>query len=257
MTDSELPILGHLWSLAVEEQFYFLWPQAVKRLRVETVFRLSLVLAAACVSLRVGMALAHVNPYVLHKIMPTSIDGLAIGAFLAAGMMIPPVKKFLERWWAFLAWASLGALGGSFILFRGSLFVFNVWTQVAAIPTLAILVAVLIYASVEAVLPHSLGRVLGHPIITWLGSRSYGLYLIHEPIRFGVEESRTHGYLAHLRSGLGINVVLCIVVIALALILTEVSWRVIEAPAQALRRRLQRKRSSVGLLDKAAANPES
>ena len=257
VTGSELPILGHLWSLAVEEQFYFLWPQAAKRLRVDSVLRLSLALTAACVVLRISLALAHVNPYTVYKITPTSVDGLAIGAALAAGMIVPRVREFLDRWWSSIAWGALGVLVAAFMLFRGSLFLFNVWSQVAAIPTVAVLVAVLIYGSVEAVLPRPLDGFLTNPVMTWLGRRSYGLYLIHEPIRFAMEQSRLHGYLARLSSGVGINVLLCIFAIVLALCLAEICWRVIEAPAQSFRRRLQMKRTRDVLSGKGAPHPEA
>jgi peptidoglycan/LPS O-acetylase OafA/YrhL len=34
--NAEMPMLGHLWSLAVEEQFYFIWPQVSKRCKTVT-----------------------------------------------------------------------------------------------------------------------------------------------------------------------------------------------------------------------------
>lgn len=103
---AELPLLGHLWSLAVEEQFYFLWPQAVTRLSASGVLKLSAMLAVLCEFLRIGLALAHTNAYVLYKITPTSIDGLAIGAALAASMTKPTCKQLLARNWSTIAFAA-------------------------------------------------------------------------------------------------------------------------------------------------------
>lgn len=77
--------------------------------------------------------------------------------------------------------------------------------------------------------------------MTWLGRRSYALYLIHEPIRVAAEESRLHGELAHLPNGVAVNVALVAAFITVSLILTEISWRVVEAPAQRMRRALQKK----------------
>lgn len=240
---SELPILSHIWSLAVEEQFYLLWPQA-KRLSVGAMLKLAASLAIFCESLRIGLALTHVSAWIVYKITPTSIDGLAIGAALAAGLGVPPVKKFLSRWWSSIAFVAGGTVVAAFVLLHGSLFVFNVWSQVLATPAIEVLVAMWIYASVEGILPSVLAGFFGHPVMTWLGKRSYGLYLIHLPIEYFVETSRYHGALHQLTFSFAMNLALTLLTLAVSLILTEISWRLIESPAQNLRRALLTKRTA-------------
>lgn len=238
----EMPMLTHLWSLAVEEQFYFLWPQAAKRMSNSLLFKLALWLAVGSVLCRFVLALFHTNPYVLYKITPPRIDGLCLGAALAIGLNLPGVRHFLERWWRTIALVAFLLLPAAFLALHGSLFVFNPWSQVLAIPPAEVLTAMLIYGAVESKLPAGLKLFFGNPVMTYLGRRSYALYLIHDPVQVAVELSRAHGYLAKLPQGIGMNLLLIASTIALSLVLTELSWRVIESPAQELRRRLMRNR---------------
>jgi peptidoglycan/LPS O-acetylase OafA/YrhL len=203
VNSSEMPWLGHLWSLAVEEQFYFLWPQASKRLKSATLFKLALSLAVASEILRLALALLHVNSYIVYKITPTRIDGLSIGAALAIGLTLPRVHRFLGQWWRRIALVAAILLPISFLIMHGSMFLFNVWSQVLAIPPAIVLTAMLVYGAVESALPSGLGRFFGNPVMTYLGRRSYALYLIHEPIEVAVQRSRAAGYLATLPGAFG------------------------------------------------------
>jgi peptidoglycan/LPS O-acetylase OafA/YrhL len=125
---------------------------------------------------------------------------------------------------------------------RGSLFAFNDWSQVLAIPPTIVLTAMLIYGVAESALPPGLARFFGSPVMTYLGRRSYAIYLIHVPIDIAVWVSRSHGLLQRLPPGVGVNAALILSAIAVSLCLAEVSWRLIESPAQALRRRWTRTR---------------
>ena len=68
------------WSLAVEEQFYVLWPTVVRRLTVRQVMLFALSIGAGCVGLRFGLAMVgHHNYYLTFM----RCDGLALGALIA------------------------------------------------------------------------------------------------------------------------------------------------------------------------------
>lgn len=73
--------LGHLWSLAVEEQFYLLWPTLLLLAGARP--RLALGLIAAVVLWRaVLFHLGHANQFRIYNGLDTRADGLLIGAFL-------------------------------------------------------------------------------------------------------------------------------------------------------------------------------
>lgn len=71
---------GPFWTLAIEEQFYLIWPTVVRRRSVEQLSRWALVLGVIPILLRlVAAAFGHHNYYFTFF----HTDGLAIGAFLA------------------------------------------------------------------------------------------------------------------------------------------------------------------------------
>jgi peptidoglycan/LPS O-acetylase OafA/YrhL len=242
LNNTDMPMLPQLWSLAVEEQFYLLWPQAATRLGGASILKLSIALAAATELLRIGLALKQVNPYVIYTITPTRIDGLSIGAALSAAMTLPRAQRFLALFWRRIALGSAVLWVVAFLVMHRILHPGNVRSQILAIPPTIVLTAMIIFGSVTSALPAKLGRLLASPVLTYLGRRSYAIYLLHYPILATVLQSRLHGRLAGLPPGFPVNILLTVTAIAASLVLAEISWRLIEAPAQTLRRFLERRK---------------
>jgi peptidoglycan/LPS O-acetylase OafA/YrhL len=75
-----VPEVGQFWSLAIEEQFYLLWPTVIHRTRPRTILRILLTLIVASPLLRIlSNALHHGN----NRYTPLHCDGLAWGALIA------------------------------------------------------------------------------------------------------------------------------------------------------------------------------
>ncbi|HMF62558.1 MAG TPA: acyltransferase [Edaphobacter sp.] len=71
---------GPFWSLAIEEQFYLLWPTVVRRRSVSTLGHWALAIAVTAVLLRFASAIVgHHNYYITFL----RCDGLAVGALIA------------------------------------------------------------------------------------------------------------------------------------------------------------------------------
>ncbi len=216
--------LGHLWSLAIEEQFYVVWP-----LVVVAAFRLArwrralvalTVLGAAASA--VEMALLYVpggNPTRVYDGTDTRAFALLIGAALA--LLLPRARSFGAVSGG--ARRVLGAVGGaalagifvllwrtgeySTFLYRGGMVVLSVLT--------AVVIAVTIHPGAR------LGRLLGAEPLRWLGERSYAVYLWHYPVivlttPVGAQPSLARGTLQ----------------VASSVVLAGASWRFVEQPVR-------------------------
>jgi peptidoglycan/LPS O-acetylase OafA/YrhL len=184
-TEHNPELFRNLWSLAVEEQFYLLWPPAVLLLLVirSRVARFALV-AAVAVGSAVAMGLLYTpggDPTRVYYGTDTHSFGLALGAVLAiVGRAWPSSARTWPRWTRAAltiagAAAALGLVATALLLpaeapltYRGGL------AGVAVLTALAI---------AGSILPGSLlGRALDVAPLAWVGERSYGLYLWHWPV---------------------------------------------------------------------------
>ncbi len=75
-----IPTDGPFWTLALEEQFYLIWPAVIRRQTVRNIGRMALAIAIVSASLRFVDAADRHNNFVLTIFR---LDGLAMGAFLA------------------------------------------------------------------------------------------------------------------------------------------------------------------------------
>lgn len=213
--------LGHLWTLSVEGQFYVVWALLVAWL----LRRGSKALAAATAIL---VALSALVPLFIWRHgagqnwiyfgTPSRVDQLLAGALLAQAWSLGLLKRVPA--WALRA----GAVAGGATLLYLIVGVGNVgFKYLGAIPVVAG-AGVLVIAHLVEGGPSGWGsRALGWKPLVWLGQRSYAVYLWHWPL------AQWTNLLPH-RIGVPLG-------IGCSLIAAELSWRLVEAPAQRLARR--------------------
>ena len=183
--DSTTPeLFRNLWSLAVEEQFYLVWPLviAVLVLLKRRGWRLALVtlLALGSISAMVTLSTLGAEPTRLYYGTDTHSFGLAIGAGLAV-LTLDWSPRPLE--WRRATRRLLPLLGGVALLGLLALSYFLVedsfWVFRGGLVLVAALTALAIAGSL---VPESLlGRALDAAPLRVVGERSYGLYLWHWP----------------------------------------------------------------------------
>ena len=250
--------LRHLWSLAVEEQFYLVWPLvmvAILRRGRARLPRVGLWLFGVAVAITLVVAVLYVPGDInsscsaddsrgywrfgercisindtLYLSTITRAGGLMLGAAFAmvwrpVAIMRGPMrnKGFLLDGFAVVGLVGLGYLmwkthladpavniltGSRFggLLFQGGLFA-------TGIVTLLLIAAVTHRGAIT-------GKLLGTPVLSWFGTRSYGMYLYHWPIYQIIRQE----------AGRSLAVWQFVLAILITLPLTEASYRYVEMP---------------------------
>lgn len=172
------PGFGVLWSLAVEEQFYLVWPVLVLLVSERT---LGIVAAAGIIVAPILRALAtplFSEFWPIYFLTPFRMDLLCAGALLAVLMRRAPDLPERMRWmaWAglFGSLAMLGWLHMHYPYVRDS----NQPLSNAGLYSLTLVLS----SSVIVLALRSRGivtRVLSHPVLVYIGTISYTIYLVH------------------------------------------------------------------------------
>ena len=170
--------VSHLWSLAVEEQFYLIWPAVLLMMPLRLLPRLLLASIPVAVGFRLAMALWLGHEHLATRVLlPACIDQLLIGALLAwyqgglgaRGETLEPLLKKL--------WVPAGAV----------MLVHLVLNQFRWVPVFTVTVGPVVESLFFAVVVGQCAvgfkggfrHVVANPVAQYFGRISYGLYLYH------------------------------------------------------------------------------
>ena len=209
--DSTRPwILGHLWSLSIEEQFYFLWPSVLKRWYAKrayillAVFLLAPVVRAVLLALRVPEGGGSFLP--------------SFGGYLAIGCLLAIFSERIGKISPYLALAMLAVV----ILEP----LFPTTSRLHTLLALFVFQPVS-YLSAAGLVLHVIQRpywILNCTPVAWVGRISYSLYLWQQP--FCADPQLRSAYLT-----------------VLAFVCAAASYYFVEQPMLSIRDRLPRKTS--------------
>lgn len=248
--------LRHLWSLAVEEQFYVLWPIVMLVLLragrhrlprvamwfVGVAFALSVVMAVAMPSGPIGTCTETPGAFwtigercvskvdVLYLSTPTRATGLLLGAAFALvwrpfALLRGPMRKkgpLLDPL------ALIGLAGTAYLVWNTKILKLKGEEGLHADPLLfrggLLLTGVFTLLLIAAVAHQKAfsGRILGTPLLRVVGERSYGLYLFHWPVFQALRHE----------AGLELEIHEFLGAMLVTVIITEISYRYVELPVR-------------------------
>jgi len=234
--------LGPTWSLAVEVQVYLIMglvlTRAPQRL-IRPIMVVGVVAAEACRTI----ATITGHGIFAYYLLPTRIDGACLGVLTALLVRDEALTGIVRRWtptiWisVFVAFASAAVLSivGQGIGSIGA----NLYTHLALALATAATIAVLIGTP-----SGSINNILRAPALIYLGTISYGVYLIHRPVVglahliLASRDVAIRGWQDAFATAIGLGA---------TLILAQVSWRFFEAPLIGWSHRISPNPKSEGL----------
>lgn len=212
-TAAELKPLLHTWSLAIEEQFYLLFPLFLaiswKLGRRKLIIALGIILI---ISLAISHWASYAKPAAAFYLLPTRGWELLIGALVAFALSRPNQSSLGKTLPEFFSW-----LGVALILF--SVFTYSKKTPFpgfpALIPTLGTALIIL-FASPY----NSVGKLMSNKLFVGVGLISYSAYLWHQPLfAFARHRSLTEPSISTL-----------LLLSLVSLVLAYFSWKFVELP---------------------------
>ncbi len=177
----DFSITGHLWSLAVEEQFYLIWPAVVLVAGRRGLMRACLVAMIAAPLLRVVLDASGHSSVQPRALMPARLDTLAVGAAVALVVRDPGGLARLARFVRPVA-AVTGAILVALYVVRDGLRQEDVWVETLGLSALAFFWGSLLVGVLLAVPNSKLATTFRNPVLRWFGRYSYALYLVHLPV---------------------------------------------------------------------------
>jgi peptidoglycan/LPS O-acetylase OafA/YrhL len=238
--------LGATWSLAIEEQFYVVWPLLILSLRANALKAFLLVVIATVPALRLALLLLGTAPLTIYITTLGRIDALAMGALIAAWIQPKGAPSdALARWgrWASVLLLPVSVAIVVFILrgrgvigSRNPVSTPEAFAMASVFSLVALGFAGLLVAALSGG-AGSLHRVLVFRPLRFVGEISYGLYLLHG-VLYGWSLMYVRPAILQLLDGrrVAASVANLIVFSAVLLAVTYASWRWFERPFLRLKR---------------------
>lgn len=234
-------VVGHFWSLAVEEQFYLLWPACVLALAPRNLLRTAIALSLGALVLRVVFVIHGGVSEAVMLGTPTRMDSLLIGA-IAALMFgkkysISPPRNLNLIGWTTLGVAALGVVATGW--HKGPLASFGFVTTIGYTLLAVGFGALVLGAALGDGRQNVVQRIFKNRALMRVGRYSYGMYVYHVPV-LGLSELLLF---RHLPPSLKANGLFCLSYIlflgVLSFAVAALSFELLESRVLALKRRVE------------------
>lgn len=227
----------HFWSLAIEEQFYLVWPLLIRSRSPEQCLRFCLGVAVASLALRCLLVWSGTPGHFIYDNTFCRMDALALGGAAAAILRLP-------RWNARLPALQERILACSGMVFLAGLLItrgFWTGTPIGATIGYTIVAAgftLLLLAIAAAEIGNSSGWVDIFRLrsLRMTGKYSYAIYVFHEPLHNLVGRPIVASLPIDVAHSIFWSIVYIVTMTALSFAVAWLSWHILEKPFLDLKR---------------------
>ncbi len=173
---------GHFWSLAIEEQFYLLWPLLIYRFSRGMMIRICLGCIGGALLLRIGAFGCGLPWHFGAFLTPARIDDLAMGALLALVIRSEPHWRWLARW-AFPGVVGVGVVCLSLFIWRHFPYKSDPVLGTIGMTLFSLFFSMVLIHAITAPARGVVSAFWGSALLRFFGRYSYGIYMYHQLVR--------------------------------------------------------------------------
>lgn len=228
--------LHHFWSLAIEEQFYILWPLVVWLFTPKGLIRFCVFLFFFSIVFRnAGMRFGFVMPFPYVATLGR-MEGITLGAIIAVMVRNPNWKAVLEKY-TYVITVCSGLISLLIFCLAGSMKFQDPLHYTLNYTIVDIFFAGMITMTLCSGELAGWKKILNLPIFRQLGIMSYCIYIFHYPIQ-NMVETNFRGYFAHLTgSGIAAKLIADLMAVLITIPVVFVFHKRVELPLWKIKKR--------------------
>ncbi len=220
------PLLNHTWSLAVEEQFYLLWPLLILLIPKKYELHFISIVLFSGILIKYLLVELYVGPGTIKGITFIHFDTLGAGALLGYFSYYKKEKilNFLEisSQWIFILCLFISATL-TWIGFNDGL-----WLPLV-LNIMSVCLVYICFSPKETIL----SPILNSSVLQNIGKISYGIYIYHKPVPFFFNFICSKMHMPIIEN----KFVLFVIYAVITYIISALSWKLIESPISNIKKR--------------------